>query len=45
MQRAVKKPILLAAAVATAVAAAARRRQSQADADLLWKEATSDASR
>jgi hypothetical protein len=45
MQMAVKKPILLAAAVATAVAAAARRRQSQADADLLWKEATSDASR
>jgi hypothetical protein len=45
MQMAVKKPILLAAALATAVAAAARRRQSQADADLLWKEATSDASR
>ena len=36
------KPVLVAAAVAAVLAAVARRRQAQADADLLWREATSD---
>ena len=39
------KPVLVVAALAAVLAAAARRRQAQADADLLWREATSDASR
>jgi hypothetical protein len=41
----VTKPLLLVAAAAAAVAAAVRRRQAQNDANLLWREATSDASR
>jgi hypothetical protein len=41
----VKKPVLLVAALVAVVAAAARRRQAQSDAELLWREATSDASR
>ncbi|WP_375498047.1 DLW-39 family protein [uncultured Jatrophihabitans sp.] len=39
------KPALLIAALAAAIATAARRRQAQHDAEILWREATSDASR
>ena len=39
------KPFLLVAAAAAAASAALRRRHAQADAELLWREATSDASR
>ncbi len=39
------KPLLLVAAAAAAVAAAVRRRQAQSEANLLWREATADASR
>jgi hypothetical protein len=41
----VKRPVLLAAALAAVVAAVARRKQAQSEAELLWREATSDASR
>ncbi len=39
------RPIVLVTAMTAAVVATLRRRQAQADADLLWREATSDASR
>ncbi|HEX3336130.1 MAG TPA: DLW-39 family protein [Jatrophihabitans sp.] len=39
------KPLLLVAALVAVAAAAARRRQAQSDAQLLWREATADASR
>ena len=39
------KPVVVAVAAAAAVFTALRRRQAQADAGLLWREATADASR
>ncbi|WP_375490652.1 hypothetical protein [uncultured Jatrophihabitans sp.] len=45
---AMPRPIVVAAAAAVAglvAAVGARRRQAQADAELLWREATADASR
>jgi hypothetical protein len=41
----VTKPLLLAVAAGLVAALAARRRQVQADSAILWREATSDASR
>jgi hypothetical protein len=41
----VVKPLVVLAAAAAAVFATMRRRQAHADADLLWREATADASR
>ncbi|MBE7187788.1 DLW-39 family protein [Jatrophihabitans endophyticus] len=39
------RPIVLAAVTAAALATTLRRRQAASDADSLWREATSDASR
>jgi hypothetical protein len=41
----VKRPVLVAAALAAVAAVVARRKQAQSEAALLWREATSDASR
>jgi hypothetical protein len=40
-----KKPIVLLVGVAGAVIATVRRRRARADADALWREATSESSR
>jgi hypothetical protein len=41
----VKRPVLLAAALAAVAAVVARRKQAQSETEVLWREATSDASR
>ncbi|MGI8679590.1 MAG: DLW-39 family protein [Jatrophihabitans sp.] len=41
----VNKPVLVVAAMAAVAAAATRRKQAQVDTELLWREATADASR
>lgn len=40
-----KRPVLLVAVLTAVVAVVTRRRQAQSEAELLWREATSDASR
>jgi hypothetical protein len=39
------KPLIVLAAAAAAAFATVRRRQASTDAEALWREATSDASR